>query len=760
MILSKASIVKTLFIVAGLTFSSLNLLSRPEFVDSKSCRDCHESEYAQWTDSHHDWAMDHANPATVLGDFNDRTFEHFGEISRFFKKDGKFYVNTTGPDGEARDFEIKYTFGISPLQQYLVEFPNGHVQCLSIAWDTEKKTWFHLYPDERIAPEDPLHWTQPSQRWNFMCAECHSTNLQKNYDRATDRYTTTWHEMDVGCQACHGPGSEHINWAKRKQVGESGLSDELKGILSDMGLLVDYKTDDPTIEMESCARCHSRRHAISPQFKHGERFYDHYRLETLREELYFPDGQIQDEVYVYGSFLQSKMHQAGLRCTDCHNPHTAELRAPGDLLCASCHNPTPPLDRFPSLSAKDYQSAEHHFHPENSTGASCINCHAPARNYMVIDARHDHSFRIPRPDLTQSTGTPNACNQCHTDKTAAWAETAMLEWYGRGWKDREHLGTTLHAARTQQPDAQAKLTELFQSEDAPAIIRATALEHLAQYGRSAYESFKGAYNSPDPIIRTTALSVTNVLPDSLQYAHASAALNDPIRSVRIEAARVLYRFGEDIKEAHQDDFESAFQERMELLDALDDSPATCLNRAVMHQIDGNVEQAIESYKRALELNSQFMAAQVNLANLYNRIGKNEAAEALLKDAIQHSPENGELHYSLGLLLVEMKHIPAAAKHLKQATDLTPRNSRMHYNYSLVLQQLGQDKAAENELLKAGALAPKEGDIIYALAVFYLQRKQPDSALEYALKLDQLYPSSPNIQRMIQDIQRLKTDTVK
>ena len=738
--------------VASILFST-NLWGTHEFVDSKSCMECHQSEYQQWTNSHHDLAMDHASPETVLGDFNNTSFEHFEETSLFFKKDGKFYVNTTGPNGKKDDFEVKYTFGVNPLQQYLIEFSKGHVQCLSIAWDAEKKKWFHLYPSERIDPQDPLHWTQLYQRWNFMCAECHSTKLEKNYDLTTDSYDTTWHEIDVGCQSCHGPGSEHIKWARSKQSNNDDISGQLMEVLVNMGLLVNYRKDDPSIETESCARCHSRRHAVSPMFKHGDSYYDHYMVETLREDLYFPDGQIKDEVYVYGSFLQSKMHQAGLRCTDCHNPHTAEPLAPGNMVCVTCHNQAPPKARFPTIEAKNYLTAKHHFHPEDSPGAQCINCHAPARNYMVVDARHDHSFRIPRPDLTESIGTPNACNQCHIDKTSAWAETAMIKWYGTGWKETEHYGTTLHAARTQQADAQAKLAKLFKSKNAPAIVRATALEHLADHGPSAYKDFEDAYTSSDPIIRTTALAVSSILPDSLQYLHASAALNDPVRAVRTEAARLLYRFGPNIQETHQADFESAFREKLNTLSANGDSPSTCLNRAVLHQIDGNTDQAIESYRRALRLDSQFIPAQVNLANLYNSIGKNDEAETLLRKAIRLLPKNGELHYSLGLLLAEKKNIKAAAEHLKLATQLNPEHSRMHYNHSLVLQQLGQDEEAEKLLQKAHALAPADGDIIYALVVFYLQRNKPEHALEYALKLNELHPNNPNTLKMIKGIKK-------
>ncbi len=184
------------------------------FVGRDKCVDCHKKEYDNWQNSHHDLAMDVADDKTVLGNFNDSIFEHKGVRTRFFRKGKKFFVNTQGPDGKMKDFEIKYTFGYTPLQQYLIPFPGGRLQSLTIAWDVEKKRWYHLYPEDPIDPEDWLHWTKNAQNWNGMCAECHSTHLQKNFDMETDTYQTTWSEIDVSCEACHGPASNHVEWAE------------------------------------------------------------------------------------------------------------------------------------------------------------------------------------------------------------------------------------------------------------------------------------------------------------------------------------------------------------------------------------------------------------------------------------------------------------------------------------------------------------------------------------------------------------------
>ena len=314
-----------------------------------------------------------------------------------------------GPDGKPADFEVVYTFGIEPLQQYLVEFPGGRLQSLTIAWDTKDKRWFHLYPGEDIPPDDPLHWTGRYQNWNGMCAECHSTNLQKNYDPEADTYQTTWSEINVSCQACHGPGAEHVAWGRSWKAGNGDTE-------SSNGLIVDFRGHDSRYQVDTCARCHSRRRQVSAEDAHGRHLLDDFLPSLLRDDLYHADGQILDEVYVYGSFLQSKMYAAGVRCTDCHDAHSAGLKAPGNDLCVQCHQPHNNR-RFATLKARHYDSTTHHFHPAGSPGAQCVNCHMPAKTYMVVDPRRDHSFRIPRPDLSVKLGTPNACTGCHDNQT-------------------------------------------------------------------------------------------------------------------------------------------------------------------------------------------------------------------------------------------------------------------------------------------------------------------------------------------------------
>ncbi|NJM94901.1 MAG: hypothetical protein HC842_09750 [Cytophagales bacterium] len=379
----------------------------PQYLGSESCQSCHATEYADWMGSHHQRAMQHAADSTVLGSFDDVHFESRGVRSHFFRQNGKFMVNTQGPDSAYHDYEVLYTFGLKPLQQYLVQFPQGRMQALRTAWDTEQNRWFDLYPQVDIDPGEWLHWGRGAMNWNTMCADCHSTQVDKNFDPASESYQTRFAEVSVGCEACHGPGETHV---KAMQSGAKDYAPE-KDLYLTAGL-------SSRAQVDQCARCHARRQQLDEPYDHSGQLLDHYLPEILRDDLYHPDGQIDDEDYVYGSFVQSKMYHQGVKCSDCHQPHRLELKLTGNVLCLQCHN------------KEQLDGPQHHFHPRESAGATCVNCHMPGKYYMGNDFRRDHSFRVPRPDQSVAYGAPNACTGCHQDQTDEWASAKVRQWYG------------------------------------------------------------------------------------------------------------------------------------------------------------------------------------------------------------------------------------------------------------------------------------------------------------------------------------------
>ncbi len=636
------------------------------FVGREKCKSCHEAAFESWLGSDHDKAMDVANEVTVLGDFNDVVFTSKGMTSRFFRRGEKFFVNTEGPNGEFQDFEITHTFGVEPLQQYLVPFPGGRLQCLTIAWDKDLDQWFDLYPDEVIPPDDWMHWTRAAMNWNGMCAECHSTNLIKAYDSDTQTYDTSWSEIDVSCEACHGPGSVHVQWASVEAMARRPLEN--------FGLVVPTANLSSPEQVELCAPCHSRRGEMGDYDHRGGALLDKLRPSVLEEGLYHADGQILDEVYVWGSFTQSKMYANDVRCSDCHNVHSLKLHLEGNALCGQCHR----MDV--------YDSYDHHFHKKiyegkASDGALCIKCHMPEQTYMGIDERADHSIRIPRPDLTLSLGAPNACNQtgCHVDKSASWSDEHFKTWYGVAKKP--HYGTILAAARRGEMSAGPALLRLAGDALYPAIVRASALSLLGRFpGDEATAVIELALSDEDPLLRHTAvLSFNAETPEQLKEPLAPL-LFDPVRSVRIQAATRLADLPSELFEPYQ------LKQREKALDEYIAAMEQSLDFAVSNHNLGNLytrlneaTRAIEYYQRAIEVDDLFFPAKLNLAVILSSQGRNEEAEVLLRDVVRDYPEQFDAIYSLGLLVAEMGRYEEAAIYLRRAAEAMPDHPRVHQN---------------------------------------------------------------------------------
>ncbi len=716
------------------------------YVGRETCAGCHPDMVSAWSGSHHDLAMQVASEETVLGDFKNNSLTHFGVTSSFFRRDHKFVVRTDGPDGKLHEYPVKYTFGVEPLQQYLVEFPGGRLQALSLAWDTRPEEqggqrWFHLHPEERITHEDALHWTQPSQNWNSQCAECHSTNLRKNYDPVTKTYSTSWSEIDVSCEACHGPGANHVSWAERKPGWERFESQRGLQISLEVGGPVDWQVDAKTgqpvanrirerdEEIELCARCHSRRQAITAEHMHGEPFWDHYRARLLEQGLYFADGQIQDEVYVYGSFIQSKMYQAGVTCGDCHDPHSLQVRAPRNGVCLKCH-----------LAAK-YDDSRHHFHDTDSAGSACVECHMPPRTYMVVDPRRDHSIRVPRPDLSAELGTPNACNRCHSDKSAEWAADHLQSWYPRRHRGYQQFAEALATARNGGADAERVLAALVRDRDTAEIARATALSALAPHlSRRSLAVIRLALAHESPMLRVAALGVLRPLPPGMRVRLALPLLEDPIRAVRIEAALALSDLRPEQLPAERGVLlEKATAEYVAAQQASAERPEAQVNLGILSAARGETAEARAAYETAIELGPWFIPAYVNLADLYRAERDELAAERVLRRALEAAPENATVHHALGLSLARQKHTAEAVNELRLAYLGAPGNARYSYVYGVALHSAGQPEQAVRVLHGAHERFPSNTDILNALVAFHQALGDQATARAYAERLRTVSP---------------------
>jgi predicted CXXCH cytochrome family protein len=757
----------------GYSEKSAISIPKAEFVARASCIECHEEQYKAWTGSHHDLAMDIATEETVIGDFNDSTYTAHGVTSTFYKKDGKFFTRTDGPDGTLQDYEIKYVFGVDPIQQYMIEFPDGRVQLPDIGWDDHPEDeggqqWVHLHPDENITPKHIFHWTRRFLNWNYMCAECHSTNLQKNYDLETNTFKTTWSEIDVGCQACHGPGSNHVEWAR-----SIDKTDERKYAFEDMGLEVDLMADDADMQIDACARCHARRNGLQKDYKHGKPLMDNYVPQVLTDPLYYPDGQILDEVYVYGSFAQSKKYQQGVRCSDCHDPHTARLHAYGNELCTGCHGPSAPK-QYAGLIDLDYDSADHHFHKDGTPGAQCVECHMPETKYMIVDPRRDHKFQIPRPDLSVKLDIPNPCSRCHTEKSAQWAADQVNNWYPATRDKREnevHYAEVFAAGQEGKPEAEEGLFDIIADTEQPAIIRATALNILSGYrGKDAIDVSALSLMDDDPLVRYEAVrGLSALIPKGLgdddqekKYSLLVPLLDDPILAVRTEAARALTEVPAKLF-AQQDmqKFSRTLDEYKERQESIADRPESHLNLGILYENMGQDDKAEASYATAIRIVHDFVPARFNLANLYNRSGRNWEAEQEFREIIRLDPKNGEAYYSLGLLLAEENRLDKAVETLAKAVELIPDRARMHYNYSLTLRHIGRNDDSLSEILKAYQIDQRDPAILQAVTIFYVQEKEWKKALPYAEQLAKLVPGVPGPEYMLKQIrQNIKSEKEK
>jgi predicted CXXCH cytochrome family protein len=668
-----------------------------QFVGTAACTQCHGAQNQAWQGSHHALAMQRATPATVLAPFAGERFTHAGVTSTFRQQDGRFYVRTDGHDGKLGEFEVTHTLGVTPLQQYLIPVANGGMQALGIAWDARPRAqggqhWFQLQAGEHIKAGDELHWTGRQQNFNFMCAECHVTQFKKNFNPETRTFASTWSEMRVACEACHGPGSGHVAWAAAPagagKDGSKGLAlklDDRQGVHWTIDPQSGNAVRSPQLtpaapaaggtaarkEPEMCARCHAHRSQFGDDYAHGKPLQDTHAPSLLVPDLYWRDGQMRAEVFNYASFLQSKMAQKGVTCSDCHDPHTAKLKAPGNQVCAQCH------------AVAKYDAPSHHFHPAGSPGAACANCHMPTTTYMTVDPRHDHSIRVPRPDLSQRLGTPNACNQCHADKTTAWAAQSARRWYPQLHQRPMPLAEALHASDTGAPDARQQLLGVMADPQQPAMARASALARMPpDLNLTELESVRAMLADADPLLRSTAVDALAQAPAAVRSSLLLALVGDAVKGVRMAAARWLVGLPQSTWSAQdQARFGVALGEYIAAQQFNADRPESFNNLGLLYADQGDLPKAEAVLKQALEIAPTLATSSLNLADVYREMGREADAQALVRAVIQREPRHALAHHVLGLSLHRQHRSADALAALQQATRLEPGNARYAYVYA-------------------------------------------------------------------------------
>lgn len=739
--------------------------ARYEFVGSQVCAQCHPANHQDWLASQHAHAMQDANDETVLGNFANATFTHEGVVTTFFKKDHTFWVRTDGPDGKLADFEIRYTFGISPLQQYLIELPGGRIQALGIAWDARPKEeggqrWYHLYPDRNLAAGEPLHWTGLDQNWNYQCAWCHSTNLRKNYNAATRQFNTTWSEINVGCEACHGPASRHVAWASGADqrnddtAGTKGFPvefDERKATTWKMGESGQATRSPPLTtnkEINVCAGCHSRRGQFSDDPNDVASPFDAFRPALLDRGLFHVDGQQHDEVYTVASFMQSKMFAAGVTCSDCHNPHSGKTRMSGNAVCTQCH------------AAERFDAPSHHHHASNSEGAQCVSCHAPTAVYMGVDARHDHSFRIPRPDRTVVLGTPNACNQCHKDKSATWAKDAIRIWFPSPNPGAQSFAEGFSRADLRAPGAHDALAAIVRGQNQSSIARASALGRLNGFqGAEILELASQSLAIDDPLVQSAAIAIVAGADAETRRNHLIPLLTNKVRLVRMDAARALAGEAEEkLPPDARTVFDAALAEYVaaQLFNA--ERPEAQANLGALYREQGKIQDARTAFETAISLDPTFFTAAIALADLLRTSGDEAAAEKVLQKSLAANPGAGALQHAIGLSLIRQRRTDEAMTWLTKAAESAPDEARYSYVLAVAMHDTGKPAEAVEILRNALVRSPYDRELLMALSSYEIERGDVAAALEHAQLLEKLEPGRPDVTQLLSWLKRRQSQT--
>ena len=725
------------FLALTLLLVTSNCLAQEQrsHVGRATCIACHREEHSLWTGSHHDLAMLELDDAACRAPFDGTEVSSGGVLSRFLLVDDSPVIEVEDADGK-KSLPVRYFFGTSPCQQVLVAGANGRLQSYPVAWATPEAQggarWYTLFPGEKTPPGDPLHYSGILNNWNHMCAECHSTGVVKDYDLATDTFRTRWQEIDVSCEACHGPGSAHVSWATRSKQEESekpeaplhsgfpvDLSRGSATWIRPEGEKVARRSPSATgsDETETCARCHSRRTTLVDGSEPGSPLSETHLLSLIEPGLYHDDGQILDEVYVYGSFLQSRMHAEGVTCSDCHEPHSGKLHIEGNSLCIGCHDPG------------SYDLPAHHHHVSGTKGASCIECHMVSRTYMGVDPRRDHSFRVPRPDLSLRIGTPNACTGCHEDKDSIWAAQKVVEWYPDGRSDNFHWGEALHAARRGAPVAPELIRMVLEDEKTTAIVRATVMAELTPFlDRSSVDLLQNGFFDPDPMVRRQATLALDGIGLQDTYLILIDMLSDSSLIVRTVAAELLSPIEAQIASDPNGAgklFSKALSEYISIQRVHADRPESHVNLGSLATRRGKIEEAVEHFKEALRRTPSFGPASVNLADALRTLDRDTEGIVVLRKAIEKVADDAGLHHALGLALVRVGEKEDALPSLKQAVQLSPESPRYALVHAVALKDSGETQLAIEALQAALLIHPDDRWLKGAVEEYRSELKAPE-----------------------------------
>lgn len=666
-----------------LVFTSINIfLMLPAAADT-DCAGCHAEQVALWQMSDHARSMQVADRAHVGASFDGEVVSYEGLTARFFEQDETYFVELT-EQGDTGIYAIRYTFGYYPLQQYLIAKGEDRLQVVPFAWDSRDQGeggqhWFHMEEARGEARFARFDWQQPLQNWNGMCADCHSSGLVRHYDVERDKFATQFSELNVGCLSCHTLPEQHETATTTRATSSLGAGwqrSPTEKVAHWVGQAGNHR-----LAMDTCFACHSLRAPLTDRFVPGELFLDHFTPEWIQRPFYQGDGQIAEEVYVYGSFQQSKMYAAGVSCLDCHDAHSNQLKVSGNGLCLQCHNP------------QVYDLEAHHRHEKASTAAQCVTCHMPGKTYMGVDFRRDHRFAKPDPAVHQLTGSTDLCQDCHEDRWQQWMKsskgtTALDEIDGSPISGRSMLNA-LRSGHQVDPLLGFKLT---QDVELNAIEQASALRMVSsEVIARRPDLLAAALSSSSDLLRLAAVQQAAYLPISLKPTMLAPLLDDARRAIRVAAARAM---GPAIKKAKP--FGSAVHALKELDLSLAQTAWRGEGRLMLSAQAlqfGDTSQAIKQLLKALDIDPFFIGIYLNLADIYRLTGDEAKVLETLDSGIKNISDAGPLLYSKALMLIRQGDYLGAVTQLQMASELDPLNPDYAFVRLLALQKVGRSTQA-------------------------------------------------------------------
>ena len=685
------------------------------YVGSNSCRSCHAKFYQLWSTSHHGLAMQLYSPEFVrASQLVDSPTIRIGDTSyRAEITDRGGWIVEQGKSGDEHRYAIEQALGGKNVYYFLTSLERGHLQVLPLAFDTRTKTWMDatlsMTMHENVPHEQPVTWRDRTLTFNTSCYGCHVSQIETNYDPANDSYHTTWREPGINCETCHGPAGKHVRLYQAAE--KSGQSPDELGLIS-------FKSLKPEQRSDACASCHAKISEISSAFHVGDKFFDNFSLVTYESPDFYPDGRDLGENYTFTSWMMSPCTKTGkLNCVSCHTSSGRYRFAKGDpnKACLPCHEEL--VNNAPA----------HTHHKADSAGNSCVSCHMPMTEYARM-RRSDHSMRPPTPATTIKYKSPNACNDCHRDKDAHWADTLVRQWYPRDYQAPVLAQAALiDAARKRDWSKLPAMLTYIQDPNHNTVVAASLIRLLGPCRDSRkFAAVQTALKDPSPLVRANAV---DILAEHLDMPTAQALVpytKDESRLVRLRAAAALSQVPPNALDvATRAAIEPATQEYIASLSYRQDNFAQHLNLGNFHGNRGELQEAVGEYEKAATLRPDFAPPLVNAAVVYSQLGDMPKAEGALRRAIAADPKEAAAHFNLGLLLAETGHHDEAEKELHTAVQLDGSSAAAVYDLAVLVANKNPTEALA--LCKKAAALDRENPKYRDAVAFYQARVTADGA---------------------------------